>query len=301
MIIINLKGGLGNQMFQYALGYCLSKKKEVPLLFDLRLMNEHKINPSPRNVPRDFDLDIFNIKKKVAKKSDLFMTLQFFDNYRLRKYISIILGNLNLFCFYEKNRIFNKKILNNNNKNLYLDGLWQSEKYFKDYRKDILKLYNFDSLANKNENTSFLNKIDFNNSVCLNVRRADFLINPEHNVVTLDYYKNAISEIEKKINSGNINYYIFSDDIEWCKKNFKFIKTKHFVEHAYAGYKFYNYLYLMSCFKFFIIPNSTFAWWAAWLSTKENKVVMVPERWSGLISENLIDIVPPSWFKIKFL
>ena len=62
VIIVNLKGGLGNQMFQYALGYCLSKKKDVPLYFDLRLMNEHKTKPSPRNVPRSFDLDIFYLK-----------------------------------------------------------------------------------------------------------------------------------------------------------------------------------------------------------------------------------------------
>ena len=96
VIIVNLKGGLGNQMFQYALGYSLSKIKNVPLLFDLRLMEEHKIKPSPRNVPRDFDLDIFDIKKETVKKKHLIKNLQFLNNYRFRRYISIILDKLNL-------------------------------------------------------------------------------------------------------------------------------------------------------------------------------------------------------------
>ena len=106
MIIVNLKGGLGNQMFQYAIGYCISKKKNVPLYFDTRLMEEHKIKPSPRNVPRDFDLDVFDIEKKLAKKKDLVKTLQFSNNYRIRKFITIILDRLNLFAFYEKKKNF---------------------------------------------------------------------------------------------------------------------------------------------------------------------------------------------------
>ena len=68
VIIVNLKGGLGNQMFQYALGYCLSKNKNVPIYLDLRLMEEHKTKPSPRNVSRDFDLDILELKKKRLVK-----------------------------------------------------------------------------------------------------------------------------------------------------------------------------------------------------------------------------------------
>ena len=75
VIIVNLKGGLGNQMFQYALGYCLSKKKNVPLFLDMRLMEEHKINPSPRSVPRGFDLDIFDIEQKKVSKYDLIKTI----------------------------------------------------------------------------------------------------------------------------------------------------------------------------------------------------------------------------------
>ena len=299
VIILNLKGGLGNQMFQYALGYILSKTKKVPLYFDLRLMEEHKIKPSPRNVPRDFDLDIFGIKKEIVSKKDLIKTIQFPNNYRLRKYISIILDKLNLFVFYEKKRVFNKRIFNNNFKNIYLDGLWQSEKYFKDFRSEILGIYNFDIIKKKEKNINFLQKIDFSKSICLNVRRTDFLNNPEHNVVNINYYKNAVSNFTN-ILGNDLKIYVFSDDLEWCKKNLKFSMKINFVEHELAGYKFYDYLYLMSSFKNFIIPNSSFGWWASWLSKYEDKIVMTPERWSGLIEEGSIDIVPPEWIRIEY-
>ena len=128
MIIVNLKGGLGNQMFQYAIGYCLSKKKNTSLYFDTRLMEEHKINPPPRNVPRDYDLDVFDIEKKLVKKKDLFKVLLFSKNYRIRKYTTIVLDKLSLFAFYEKNRLYDQRILDSKYKNLYLDGLWQLEK-----------------------------------------------------------------------------------------------------------------------------------------------------------------------------
>ena len=284
-------------MFQYAAAYCLSVRNNTKLVFDLRLMEEYKLNPPPRNPPRDFDLDIFKIEKKIASKKDLFKVLQFPKNYRIRKIISLILDKLNLLVIFEKKRLLDKRILTSKKKNLYLDGYWQMENYFKDYREEILKIFNFKILENDTDNISFINQISKSNSVCLNVRRTDFINNPEHNVTDINYFKSAINIIKDKIGE-DIELYIFSDDIDWCKKNFSFFKKKCFVEHKFAGNKFFNYLYLMTKFKNFIIPNSTFAWWAAWLSEEKNKIVIAPKKWSGLLSENLYDIIPDDWIKI---
>ena len=187
LLIINLvgdycklKGGLEIKCFNMPLGIVYLKQKRVPLYLDLRLMNDHKIKPSPRNVPRDFDLDIFDIEKKEPNFVDLVKTFQFFKNYRLRKYSCIILDKLNLFTFYEKKRIFNNRIFKNKFQNIYLDGLWQSEKYFKEFRNEILQLYNFNKIKYEKKNIEFLEKINFNKSICLNVRRTDFINNPEH-------------------------------------------------------------------------------------------------------------------------
>ena len=111
-----------------------------------------------------------------------------------------------------------------------------------------------------------------------------------------DSFKGEITDVI----GNNIDIYIFSDDLDWCKENLNFLKNKHFIEHDLADKKFYNYLYLMSKFKNFIIPNSSFAWWAAWLSQQENKTIVVPENWSGLVNQKFIDIIPSDWIKIKF-
>jgi len=297
MIIVNLKGGLGNQMFQYALGYILAKKKNCDLFCDIRLQEFYKKNPPPRNVPREIDLDIFGIKIESPSNWLLFKVLHNFSNYRVRKYIIFILDFFGALALRERKRVFEKRVFDNKSINLYLDGYWQSEKYFIDYKKDILKIFNFDNLKKESKNISFFKSINIGNSVCLNVRRSDFLNNPEHNTVDINYYKKAIDLIEKKINS-ELNYYIFSDDIDWCKKNFNFLKKKFIIDHSFAGKKFINYLYLMTNFKFYIIPNSTFAWWGAWLSQIDEKLVIAPQKWSGLYDNDKIDIVPDDWIKL---
>jgi len=285
-------------MFQYATGFALAKKKETNLLFDIRLQEEYKINPPPRNIPRDIDLDIFNITLEICSKKDLLKVFQFNKNYKIRNLISIFLDKINFLVFRERKRIFEQRFLNLKGKTWYLDGHWQSEKYFKDYRKEILKIFNFNSLEDLEINKKFIKDILFKKSVCVNVRRTDFINNPEHNVLDVEYYKKAI-DIFKNLIGNDFEIFVFSDDLNWCKKNFLFFNKKvSYVEHNHAGKKFYNYLYLMSRFKYFIIPNSSFAWWGAWMSQEKDKIIIAPKKWSGLISEDKIDIVPKTWLKI---
>ena len=297
MIIVNLKGGLGNQMFQYATGFALAKRKQTNLLFDIRLQEEYKINPPPRNVPRDIDLDVFGIKLEICSKKNLLKFFQFNNQYKIRNLISVFLDKINFLVFRERKRIFEKRFLNLKGKKWYLDGHWQSEKYFKDYRKEILNIFTFDSLKELEVNKKFIKNILSKKSICVNVRRTDFINNPEHNVLDIEYYKKAV-EVFKNLIGNDFELFIFSDDLDWCKKNFLFFNKVSYVEHDFAGKKFYNYLYLMTKFKYFIIPNSSFAWWGAWLSQVNDKKIIAPKKWSGLVDDNNIDIVPDSWIKI---
>tara|TARA_B100000795_G_scaffold83029_1_gene60208 strand:+ start:368 stop:1270 length:903 start_codon:yes stop_codon:yes gene_type:complete len=298
MIIVNLKDGLGNQMFQYALGYALAKRNNSILGCDTRCLEEFKKNPPKNYIIRDFDLDIFGIKKRKIPFIYLLKCFQFNKRYVIRFNVGLFLDKLNYITIIERQRSFDYRVFDRIEKTLYLDGYWQSEKYFTQYRDEILKIFNFDSLIKKNENIDFLDKTKNEISVCLNVRRTDHLNNIELDVVHLSYYKNAMSYY-RNINENKVNFFVFSDDLNWCKKNFYGEENCFFVEHnPYAGYKYYNYLYLMSNFENFIIPNSTFAWWGAWLSTKKNKKIVAPKKWSGINKEYQMDTVPDNWVRI---
>ncbi len=299
MIVVNIKDGLGNQMFQYATAYVLAKKINSYVVCDIRYLIEKKINPPKDYVIRDFELDIFNINPKKINCLMLLYTAQFFSNYVVRHNVTKLIDKLNYHVLMERSRKVDLRIINNDKKLLYIDGYWQSEEYFKDYRSEIIQLFNFNDVKNEKDNLTFLRNINFENDICLNVRRTDHLNNEELNVITLNYYKNAIDYFRQK-SAKTFKIYIFSDDLEWCKKNFSESNEDFiFVEHDKAGKKFKNYLYLMSCFRNFIIPNSTFAWWGAWLSNKENKIVLAPKNWSGTLCENKIDTVPDAWIRIK--
>lgn len=297
MIIVNIKDGLGNQMFQYATGYVLAKKINTSVICDTRYLIEKKKNPPKDYVIREFDLDIFGIKDPKIETFKLLLTFQFFKNYVVRHNVTKLLDKFNQNVLMERSRKIDLRIIKNKKKTLYIDGYWQSEEYFKDYRNDILKLFNFDDLIHKKNNIIFKNEINFEFDICLNVRRTDHLKSKELNAVTINYYINSINYFKKILNKS-FKIYVFSDDLEWCRKNFNKNGNFIFVEHDLAGEKFKNYLYLMSCFKNFIIPNSSFAWWAAWLSKFDNKIIIAPKNWSGLIKESEIDTVPKNWVRI---
>ena len=139
------------------------------------------------------------------------------------------------------------------------------------------------------------NKINSSNSVLINVRRTDFLNGDFHGVMGMDYINNAVSFIESKVD--NPHYFIFSDDIEWCRDNIK-LDNMAIVDHSYKGDRFGYYLQLMKSCKNFIIPNSTFAWWAAWLNENENKIVIAPKKWLNNESVNTKDLIPSNWIRI---
>jgi len=153
-------------------------------------------------------------------------------------------------------------------------------------------LYNPDK-----ENKKMLKRINNSNSVCLHVRRDDYVSNPllqkYHGNLTPEYYNKAINSICDRVNDPE--FFIFSDEPEWCKRN---IITNR--PHTYVDIngpdKAPEDLRLMSACNHFIIANSSFSWWAAWFAEKAGTIIIAPKRWYRKKDEG--DIVPKRWLRI---
>lgn len=250
MIIIKAQGGLGNQMFQYAL-YKKFENDGKNVKMDIYPYKAQKMH-------NGFELNkIFNLKINYADSIESFLMID--QNY---------INELEDDRFYN----FQKDILNVNN--CYLDGYWLNEKYFKEMRKSILDSYSFK--VDDRENISMLEKIQSSESVSIHVRRGDFLsISDFSNIATIDYYNEALGVMRDKLK--NPQFYIFSDDIEWVKENLN-IDNCVFINFN-RGENSYKDMFLMSKCKHNIIANSTFSWWGAWLNSNPEKIVIRPHKW----------------------
>lgn len=279
MIIVGMKGGLGNQMFEYALAYKIRKMgKEVYL--DNYLF-EHGIEKRP------FELDLFpNIEYKISTEV---------LNEKLRgKYESLIQKSLRMLNIRPKyyREVFHgykKKVLTWDNK--YIDGYWQTEKYIQDIREDILNVFSFPELQGE-KNIDIAKRIVEGNSVSIHVRRGDYMNNIARygNLGEGQYYDDAIRYIESTVE--NPMFYVFSDDVEWAEKRFN--KSNYtVVDNKNTGKFSYVDMQLMSCCKHNIIANSSFSWWAAWLNRNENKVVVAPSAWER--NKKVKDIYCKEW------
>ncbi len=302
MIIVRLKGGLGNQMFQYALGRRLAQNHKTDLYIDLTFL----LNRLPRKnfVFRDYALSVFNIKEKFTWLSRLGCSHLFFrDLVFPLQYTYLKLRNIvdkNYWIREKEDYWFDESVLRLPD-NVYLDGYWQSYKYLEGIEDILRQDFAFKKELDK-KSAILAEKIRAVNAICVNIRRTDYVSNPFNNqffgVLGLDYYQRGEEIIVSRIKDPV--FFVFSDDISWCKNNLKFKTETIFIEHEYAGEKFSNYLRLMTLCKHFIIPNSTFAWWAAWLNPDPEKIVITPKKWVSdtEINKNTKDLIPPSWLRI---
>ncbi len=281
MIIIRLEGGLGNQMFQYALGKTLSIHHKTKLKLDTSLILNRTI---PNTVFRDYDLVIFNLEVETSTPNDLAELLNKGYNFIERRKIKWFHNNI--IPYYYKNEYYEQEKFKydsnvfKSRKDAYFTGYWQHINYFSNIEDILRHDFSFRHKPSK-EVAELRNEILETESVALNVRRADLVYHKEANefmgVMPFSYYEKAIDYILQ--NKPNVKFYIFSDDLDWCYKAFSGLKNSFIVGNEYYGHKFSDCLYLMSSCKNFIIPNSTFAWWAVWLNQNKKRLVTQPKRW----------------------
>lgn len=290
MIITRISGGLGNQMFQYAVGKSIAKANNDILKLDTLFY--------PKQTLRKYELDIFNINENIASEQEI-EYLAGKNNFFIKLKRKIGLMVQKPLSYYKEKRLstFNEDIFNYH-ENIYLDGYWQNEKYFKNIRQDILNDFTMTGKISK-EATSYLEQIRYNNSISIHIRRGDYLHRTEdesvHGLCDINYYKQAIDYISKMV--ANSSFFIFSDDIKWCKENFDFMKNKIFIDDTKSAF---DDLELMKNCKHNIVANSTFSWWGAWLNQNEDKIVIAPKRWfaNEKMQNEAQDIVPQKWVRI---
>lgn len=285
MIIVKLIGGMGNQMFQYALGRSLAIRNKTDLKMDLSGYEQQK-----GITPRAYGLSVFAIQADVASVNEVdrirYSNL-FFAKLGIsgKKYVRERMAN-----------IFDSHILDIGDDH-YFEGYWQTERYFKDIRDVLLREFSlkpeYDHL-----DPSLLRAMADGESVALHVRRGDYVshvgTNQYHGTCSSEYYQSAIRYIADKI--GNPSFFVFSDDIEWVKKN---IAVDFSVTYVSDGIlKDYEELTLMSKCKHNIIANSSFSWWGAWLNQNPDKIVVAPKKWFNDPDAAKNDIVPDSWVKM---
>lgn len=178
-------------------------------------------------------------------------------------------------------------------KEMVIDGFFQTEKYFKNDRDEIIELFKL-----KDEHVEYIyNKYKHllnDNSCVIHVRRGDYATARELIILDIEYYKKAVELIGK-----DKQFIIFSDDINWCKSNFDFLHNKLFVEEQNDLLE----LHIMSLFSNHIIANSTFSWWGAWMANNSN--VIMPDPKNNWFSEqyydeqkynnNYEDLIPSNW------
>jgi hypothetical protein len=314
MIIVNLKGGVGNQMFQYAVGKTIALKNSVELKIDLTFLQNQPSNKD--HTFREYDLNIFNIDEKFLTEEDSksYKINPFYEKVASKLIAKGVIRERHFhFCpeisfittlprsvtvIREKQFHFDPEILKLG-ANVYLDGFWQSYKYFEAFESEIRKEFSFrNKFDDINEQLSI--EIQSTNSVCLNVRRLDFVsshkTNKFHGVCDMDYFNRAIAIIASRITDFKI--FVFSDDIPWCQENMKTNYPMQIVGPEYAGEKYQYKFRHMSLCKHFIIPNSTFGWWAAWLNNDPDKIVIAPKKWFNDPTIDTRDLIPEGWIRI---
>ncbi|HRH22403.1 MAG TPA: alpha-1,2-fucosyltransferase [Candidatus Paceibacterota bacterium] len=294
MIIVKLSGGLGNQLFQYAFARAVSKK----------LNTDFKLDATPFETYyklHKYALNHFNLTEKLAKRSDMFGFVwirerhKFFDTFY--RYLRLK-SKLMPFYYPEQRFDFDPNVFKKDN--MYFDGFWQTEKYFKNIENELKEEMTLKKPLSP-YSQSVLDQIQKTNAVCLHIRRGDYVTNASTNAVhgtcSLEYYERAIKYISEKVDSPH--FFIFSDDYPWAVENFK--NRPYPVTCISNGAdKNYEDLTLMSHCKHFIIANSSFSWWGAWLSRNTDKIVIGPKEWfkSKKTTVSTDDVIPSSWIKM---
>ena len=290
-IVVRITGGLGNQLFQYAMGRALAVKHGT----DLLLEDSFYFDVPPGSTPRTYELDNYPIQGRRTTGQER----KAFGRYtgrvwrRIRKYVRLP-GAFSYVCEPMQGGLSNFETLGDN---VFLDGYWQTERYFSGIADVIHKEFT-PLLPPSAQDHAILLQMQESPSVSLHVRRGDYVTNPSaqamHGLCSLEYYGTAIRHAAERL--GNPKFFIFSDDPEWVRENLEIPFDHVFIDHNAAAA--WQDLRLMSSCKHHILANSSFSWWGAWLNKSSDKIVIRPRQWYVGLPEQGDWTCPPQWLAV---
>ncbi|MBS1665945.1 MAG: alpha-1,2-fucosyltransferase [Bacteroidetes bacterium] len=275
MIYTKIHYGLGNQLFQYALGRRLSLDLGTDFSLCLDFFQEFKDEENPRL----YQLNHFNIIENIASEEETrpYLKPNFLER-RMNNLLHPFLPYYKRKLVLEQQLDFDGHILKVKDGSL-LAGYWQDERYFEPIKDIIKKEFSFKTPPSV-ENARLLEQIDSTASVSIHVRRGDYLTDAftvnQVGGCSMEYYQQAVQYINARVEDPT--YFIFSDDPDWVRAHFK-VEGKTVPIGNNPQSMAYEDLRLMSHCQHHILANSSFSWWGAWLGINENKIVLAPKVW----------------------
>jgi hypothetical protein len=278
---------LGNQMFQYAFGFALEKETKIKTFFDMSFFRKKYARP--------YGLDVFDLNTKFVENILLKLQLQLIWKFRKHLKNKSFLGLI----FFSEPHFEYYKYAFKIKPNTYIEGFFQTEKYFEKYEDEIRDAFAFKTKPDK-FNLYIMGQMSESNSVSVHIRRGDYVQKKRYQDLyakcSLDYYKRGVEYIASKYENPKL--YVFSDDIQWAKANWDLPYETVFVNHN-SGEKNFEDMRLMSLCKHNIIANSSFSWWGAWLNNNKEKIVIAPKKWFNNQKINQEDVIPETWIRLE--
>lgn len=297
MVIVKLQGGLGNQMFQYAAGRALSVRLGAPLKLDRRRMD----HPVEGSTPWRYALGALNVREEFAdprEAADLSGEAQTRLrrlSLRLRRASGIVPPRATVLRDRELRFLTEFHEVSGD---VYLDGYWQSERYFLGISEIIRREFSLRRPLERIDR-EFGEEIAREESVSIHVRRGDYVSNPAanrfHGLCSEEYYRKCIAIVSEKVRAPR--FVVFTDDPAWARGNMAVPPGTAFVDWDQPRDGSVD-LELMRRCRHHIIANSSFSWWGAWLGSRQGSLVLAPARWFLDPSMSAADLLPDSWVRV---
>lgn len=293
IFVVELLGGLGNQLFQYAFGRSIALRHDAVLYLSTQRFRDYQL--------RKYELSEFNISEKIASNELLaqFESETSDERNFFKRAFQGFFGRVERPVWpRHKERqgfIFDPPILNVTDQRALFSGYWQCPQYFADI-KNLLSAELTLKKPPTGKNAELIENFSKSKTASIHIRRGDYITNPAaaafHGQCTLDYYLAAAEKVVDQVKPQQ--FAVFSDDIEWCQQNIKLPLPALFIGHN-TGVRGAEDIRLMSHCRAHIIANSSFSWWGAWLAGSRSEIVIAPSRWT-LKHEGLkLDIYPSGW------